>query len=277
MTSISEQVKHIRLPSSLVFGEVLITPDLARQWLTRSNGNRRLDLSTVGRYASEMSGNRWAVNGESIIFDNDGYLTNGHHRLNACIQIGQPFKTTVICGVAPETKEVTDIGKVRTMADILSMRSVSNATIVAAAARLVLSYRAKCLADSSMIASTATKTTINGEVRRHQSEYEKAAAFCSLALSQNIKFNRSAATAFVILCHEKGYQPEEWLEAAGTGIDLQKGDARLPLRSWALNARRMAGADHLAAFIRAWNAHTSNTPRTLIKSWIRTEPFPEIA
>jgi hypothetical protein len=55
----------------------------------------------VDRYAEEMRLGVWALNGKSLIFDSNGRLLNGQHRLTACAQSGVPLVTLVVRGVNP--------------------------------------------------------------------------------------------------------------------------------------------------------------------------------
>lgn len=97
-----------------------ITPDVAIAMLERNVKNRNLvknnDLKGV------MERGEWKLNGETIVFDKNGNLTDGQHRLNACVSSGVPFTTVVVRGVEPASQETVDIGRKRTVSDFLKMR-----------------------------------------------------------------------------------------------------------------------------------------------------------
>ncbi len=62
-----------------------ITPNLAKVWLTRNTHNRPMSAAVVKKYTKYMLEGQWRLNGEAIIFADDGSLMSGQHRLQACI------------------------------------------------------------------------------------------------------------------------------------------------------------------------------------------------
>ncbi len=84
-------------------GVATITPEMAQGWLENHNGkNRKLrQKSTWQRYINDMVNGDWLLTGESIIFDEDGTLVNGQHRLHACVAANRNFDSVVVYGVDP--------------------------------------------------------------------------------------------------------------------------------------------------------------------------------
>ncbi len=74
----------------------IITPETAKRMYDTSRGNRTIRKSTVDAYARDMKSGNWLLNGESICFDENGVLIDGHHRLLACISSGTAFETLVV-------------------------------------------------------------------------------------------------------------------------------------------------------------------------------------
>lgn len=104
----------------------LITPEMAQQYLSTSLGNRPLNKRAVRQYAAMMQLGRWAMNGESICFDSNGALVNGHHRLHA-IMLGQvPVEILVVRGVDPKAWFTYDTGKMRSGSDVFQIAGVVN-------------------------------------------------------------------------------------------------------------------------------------------------------
>jgi len=79
-----------------------ITPDLAQAYLANNAKHREIKEEKVRKIAGEMSTNNWQLNGKVIIFDSNGRLLNGQHRLSACALSGQTFTTLVVRGVNPD-------------------------------------------------------------------------------------------------------------------------------------------------------------------------------
>lgn len=60
-----------------------VTRDMAERWLSANQANRKLRLSKVGAYRSDMDAGRWRGNDSVIKIDRNGGLINGQHRLTA--------------------------------------------------------------------------------------------------------------------------------------------------------------------------------------------------
>ena len=85
-----------------------ITPEQAASYLENNAKHRPIKQKKVDAYVSEMVNGQWQLNGKSIIFDSNGRLMNGQHRLSACVQSGVTLRILVGRGVDPsllETKE----------------------------------------------------------------------------------------------------------------------------------------------------------------------------
>jgi hypothetical protein len=72
---------------------MMVTPELAKQWLEANTHNRPLSEELVIAYMVDMLDGRWQYNGDAIRFDHTGRLIDGQHRLHACIEAGVPFET----------------------------------------------------------------------------------------------------------------------------------------------------------------------------------------
>lgn len=121
-----------------------ITPVMADKYLRMNTRNRAIRKSHVSGLVKSMVGGKWVVNGQPIIFDDDGFLIDGQHRLTACVESGVPFITYVIRGVSDSRAFTTiDIGKARgahDMATYMGGLTGSQAKDVVAASRIVLAY-----------------------------------------------------------------------------------------------------------------------------------------
>ena len=106
-----------------------------------SGGNRNISKAVVDSYAITMKAGKWLLNGEAIVFDIDGILLNGHHRLHAIIKAGVPIQTFVTRGVEHESYTTFDCGRHRTVGQLIGMRGIKNYNAVASAVQL--SYRLK--------------------------------------------------------------------------------------------------------------------------------------
>jgi hypothetical protein len=111
---------------TLTVGARWIDPTLAGKLLQRMVKNRKVNEDVVRKYAADMKGNRWLLNGETIIIDDSGYMTNGQHRCLACIRSGCDFPSLIVIGVPSErdTFNTTDQGAPRKLSSLLHMEDV---------------------------------------------------------------------------------------------------------------------------------------------------------
>jgi hypothetical protein len=82
--------------------EVLVTPEIAKEYLSHSHGNRKLIKTKCEAYAREMIAGRWYLS-ENIKFDVDGNLLDANHRLNAVIIANVPVLFVVTTGYPKES------------------------------------------------------------------------------------------------------------------------------------------------------------------------------
>lgn len=100
-----------------------ISPRLALQYLTCNNHNRAVSGSRVDRYARILDQRAWSLTGEAIIFDEDGALVNGQHRLWACVSSNKPLVVVVVRGVEPDVIRDIDQGLSRSVGAWLDYNS----------------------------------------------------------------------------------------------------------------------------------------------------------
>lgn len=101
-----------------------VTPEIAQKWLLRNIKNRNLRKGVVAQYGRDMAAGEWAINGSTVVFDDNGILIDGQHRLNAiagCDTLGAFFPTLVVHGVTEKAKRTIDGGAKRKMADRLKI------------------------------------------------------------------------------------------------------------------------------------------------------------
>lgn len=110
----------------------VVNPAMAREWLKQVNPNfnRKLRADVVARYAHDMRTGRWQKNGESIVFDENGRLIDGQHRLNALIEADVVLELVVVRGVQPEAFATIDSSPGRSPGDVLSIKGESRPSLL---------------------------------------------------------------------------------------------------------------------------------------------------
>lgn len=104
----------------------IITPEKATAYLNTSKGNRPLSKIKVKLYADIIRSGGWMDNGTTIVFDNEGHLIDGHHRLSAIVMAGIPVKMDVGRGAPPEAFTTIDCGRQRNFQQLLAIQGVKN-------------------------------------------------------------------------------------------------------------------------------------------------------
>jgi hypothetical protein len=123
---------------------VKVTPDLARQWLSKQvpGENRSLRPSVVKFYAAQIKEGRVEAYWQPLIFSGDRLL-DGQHRLHAIVMADKPVDVLVVRGVPESAMSVLDTGVSRKGSDVLSLHGAANpnqaAAVVGHLIRLVAS------------------------------------------------------------------------------------------------------------------------------------------
>lgn len=126
-STLAELYKNVRVSI------VRVTPDVARKWLERNKRNRNLNKKHRQFLTSVMKAGDYMLNGETVIFDTDGILMDGQHRLYAVIQSETAQDLLVVRGIAPEAFDTLDGGRARTTGEVLSMEGEINSNALAGA------------------------------------------------------------------------------------------------------------------------------------------------
>mgnify|MGYP003587230153 FL=1 len=119
-----------------------ITPLKALEYLETNAGNQRNVSATHELHLrQQMKSGQWQMTGEPIIFDSEGRLVDGQHRLRALVAADVALDFMVVRGVESESFMVMNRGKTRTAGNIFAIHGVKSANAVAASVSGVLNYR----------------------------------------------------------------------------------------------------------------------------------------
>lgn len=136
---------HSKPKTRLKVDLVYVTPSVAKNFLTYNRKNRTHSENHVRFLAKQMTNGNWIENGESIVFDINGYLKDGQHRLLAIIKSGKSYWMPVVDGVEPNSMATFDTGKNRSASDVLSINGFKNASKTSSLIKSINSY---CLSKS---------------------------------------------------------------------------------------------------------------------------------
>jgi len=139
-----------------------IDPKQAEQMLRQNVVNRHVREQKVKQYMRDMVNDRWnEETGEPIIFDTEGNLVDGQHRLTALLKAGKTMKFLVVRGVNKRAQRTINTGAPRTVADQLHIeQGQPNAALLAAIARNVYRIENDMMAGGTTISTEEILDTI---------------------------------------------------------------------------------------------------------------------
>lgn len=227
-----------------------ITPEIAKAMLALNIENRRPKEVIVSQYASDMLAGRWKMNGAAIVFDDEGQLNDGQHRLMALIKANTPTSFLVIRGVERDTRDTLDIGASRGAGDILTMFMVANGNASARVAKLILGYekaKGKTLGRTAFVSKPEIIDRARDD-QRIQLALKIGKRGCHVAKESNISFLR-----YVV---PDSAASDAFFERLIDGVGLEDGSPILLARHYfARHGRKLADNIGIEALLRAWCAY----------------------
>ena len=251
-----------------------ISPEIAAEFLCMNKQNRHLSESVVVQYSLAMARGEWEVNGEPIIFFDNGLLANGQHRLNAVIKSNKTIDMLVVNGVKDSTFATIDGGKKRGAGDILSIAGEKNHIVLASGARAYIMYMSKGIKYSNEITSTMVKKYVDNhpDLKYWAGEYDSR---------KSAKLFPSFIVGILAFASEKYGIPQvySFFENITTGANIGEGDPALTLRNKFTDMRVKGLQPHVsrkaAYIIKALNFHLKG--KSIFKlSFSDGEKFPSI-
>lgn len=236
---------------------IKICPEMALEMLDHNTDNRKLRPAQVTKLARDMQEGRWIFNGEPIVFDTNGKLKQGQHRLFAIVESEMPFEFIVVRGVQPEAMSTYDIGARRTYADVLLLRGEKNASGLAGAVKMHWQLEMKSYSDHRSMVS-------NGELDEHLARHPEIrdALDISTMIQSGCRLPiRVGATffAYASMLPDISDDLSVFVEGLRTGAGLAADSPILKLRTAILAnypSKKQYNTWHmLALVIKAWNMY----------------------
>lgn len=260
----------LRLPHALEATIMLVTPQLAEEWLGRNDANRNLRPSRVAKYARDMRAGRWALTGEAIKFDHAGNLIDGQHRLTAVRDSGQTVELLVVRGLAPTVRGVIDTGAKRTASDALRMAGNQAATrSMAATIRMLIGIRSGVVERAGDIPPEVTHSEVIDFYDRHRQLLDYAQNFANRNCRKMHARPSALATAMFIAADR---DLEAFTNFAIRVAELHFGStSRCPIRALYKRLETLRDEQHQASeevyfILRAFLAHVDGKPVSMMKS-----------
>jgi len=258
-----------------------ITPDMAAKLLEEAKEvqNRNVSDGHVEWLAAQMKSGKWALNGEALIFDEEGQLIDGQHRLWAIVNSGITIESLVTRGVDRKGFATIDTGSARTSGNVLSIYGEKNGNVLSAALGWLHRYEnGKML--WALKASGFAAATALALVKKHPGMRD--AVEWSAGMRGNAIFRKVSGSILAFLRYVfTAYKPQkaaEFFDLVGDVVPDKEGTPTRVLRDWYLTKDKGRAAattlELMAVTVKAWNVFlTGERLQKLI--WRRAGKFPE--
>jgi hypothetical protein len=262
-----------------------ITPKDAGEILDDMKLNRALSQPNVDRIAEEIRRGGWTENGESLVFDVNGRLLDGQHRLRACMIAGKPIVSYCVWGVKAASFDTIDTGKIRGGSDLASILRLKNYKVCASAADWCIKYdRLKTggrfpSGQSSMITNSAREDFFHKN-RDLLESVSHAVVVNGKHLRRITNGPNVFAGALAIISREDPDKGEKWFTLVATGEGLSREHPAMLLRNKLADLKgqkyKPTQIDILALCIKSFCYFRDGRRVTLLK-YSSEEAFPTIS
>jgi hypothetical protein len=250
---------------------VTLTPVLASLLLQRNPINRPIGRYSMETLRSDVSGNRFIFNGESIVVSETGILIDGQHRCQTVVDTRQPIQVVIVFGPKDEARYTIDIGKPKSAAHFLHMKGSVDTNNLAATLSLLIQYHQHQTIYHGY--TRPTKTQIVEALERYRGV---AASVEIVAKATKNKLGSRSALAF---CHYT-FKRKAGAEAADfffqkliDGDGLRKGDPIYHTRERLLRLDRGARVEARVEIVfRGWNSWRRNESISNIRNTGKLPP-----
>jgi hypothetical protein len=257
------------LPSGVRYSFEVMDPERAKEVLALNVNPRKMRPTRVRQYAREMTAGNWAPYTAPLMFDTNGNLVDGQHRVAACIEAGVPFQTMIVYGVDEATVESLDQGMKRTAGDVLRGHGEFNHLGLASTISMLWRWDRNeiFLSTTPTIAETREWLDANPGIRAAVSH---ASSFSSAPLRMRITVIGALLYRADIVHPEVA---EDFRHKLLHGTNLGEDDAILRYRKWLMDKRisaygRPSREMELALGVKTWNAHIQGKPLKALR-WQR--------
>lgn len=256
-----------------------ITPMLAERWLTQiPDYQRKVDPKQVDKITAAILKGDWAENGATIVFNEEGHVIDGQHRLHAIVKSGKTVRSLVVRGVSKAERTFQTIGdeKSRKVTDFMHCAHVNNVAAVC----------------SLLMAAEGGKWPLSHEkmpyveVLKIVRKYQDQIAPIVNAVSEGGRFVKQHSFCTFLVFYYTHIQPvknperlAQFFARLGDGVGLEKNDPVYQLRKRYLEQTASGRFDRIAGramIVKALHAYLDNKQLTMVRYEPMREGFPEL-
>jgi hypothetical protein len=256
-----------------------VTPEMASSWLSYRNHpkNRPLSSSVSSRYQADMEGGRWREGTpEGLIFDTDGYIVSGQHRLRAQANSGLTLQWWIFVDEPREIFDHIDQGFRRTAAHLIRDKYASQA---AAGARHLAA-----LADGDQWGMPRYGRVTTPEIIETYHAWPELTWYLTDVMGAHFDAGITAPPHLAVMAMAARTEHRDkipgWLEALRSGAIGDANDPRLRLRNRFMGGYASTGQGVkrdvvYALIVKAWNAHVRGEKLQVLAHRV-SEPLPTV-
>jgi hypothetical protein len=264
--------------------KVLVTPEIAAQWLANNSHNRNVNQSRVNRYAEDMASGNWRTStGEFIKIAKDGTLLDGQHRLIGLVKSKRSIYLDVLTDLENDLFEVLDTGKSRNASDILKIAGVKNATTVSG----LVSRFNQFMNTNSKAGTGNFNTNMSGheiltfyKENKHWIDDNVTKSQTFYAQFQKVWNHGEVILFYSLLTHVDKRLGHDFMRELCQGTDITN-DSIILLRNRLIsekinNTKKSLNSVTRALVIKTWNAYYLGKTIKTLRFNPETEEYPEI-
>lgn len=264
----------------------LVTPEQAQEWLQGNVDNRKLRENRVLNLARILERGEWELTGDALVFDGEGVLINGQHRLTAVVVSGIPARLLILRGVPSKAQEVMDQGLSRNLADQLHRRGVPYTTVVAGALHWLFQMDYIEKTGGVHYADPSFRPTLRQLLKmfeKNKALVDEAPSINRLVYYCKVRPGPTLAIKHRLLRIDPN-DTEVFFERWAEGTNLSKSDPIFKLREFCINDARLRTTRgraptyrYVAYALKSWNYFREDAPMRQLQwkfSATQKEPWP---
>lgn len=239
-SGIISTIQGLNNPCSIIKAYVInITPVLAEKMLQNNDHNRKIRDTGVKKYMRDIATGNWKQNGVSIVFDENGTLLDGQHRLTACVKTNTVLKNVVVAVVPVSEGNGYDLGIARSVRDVAFFENKAEKvyydSLISSAVGIILGDRG------------VSKMEIINTIEKYFEECETVRKIFTNCGGRTVsKIKKSGTVAAILkacICKAPQYEVERFCDILISGISLYPKDVCvIKLRDYLLNLEKSGGS-----------------------------------
>lgn len=256
------------------------TPQQAKNALGKNEVNRNLRTQQVDKYARDMANGNWGMCVAPIVFDEEGKLRDGQHRLTAQVKANVKIKWLILRNVPTGANDTIDTGAVRSVADVLHFKGDTNTGLLAAITRNVHRILNGMMAGGTTISHSEIIKTLDEhpEIRRSVEIASQARNKTMTPIAPSV-----LGAAHWMIAQENGYADADIFLWRVIHLTQERDGSPVLALARRCNEikrqqQRVQHRDYLAMVIKAWNLDAKNKTAVKIATYSKTGQYvlPEV-